>query len=189
MQQHRSLLTELADLRAAGAIADRAIHGDTKLENFLFDAVTGRAIALVDLDTIMPGTWLVDWGDMARSLCNVAGEAERDLDLVRVDEQVYAAATEGFLSEIKSATPLEISLMPRAVVSISLELGIRFLGDYLRGDTYFQLGPLDPEDLNRVKGLAQLRLARELIEHLPQAEALVSRSAVLSTGASGAILA
>lgn len=176
--KHRESLTELAELRATGKIADRAIHGDTKLENFLFDAETGRAIALVDLDTIMPGTWLVDWGDMARSLCNVAGETERNLDLVRVDEQVYAAATEGFLGEIRSAAPEEIALMPRAVVSIALELGIRFLGDYLRGDTYFQLGPGDPPDLNRVRGLAQLRLAREMLHHLPKAESLVRQVSV-----------
>lgn len=165
-QENRRLLTEIADGRAEGRIADRAIHGDTKLENFLFDAGTGAAIALVDLDTIMPHSWLVDWGDMVRSLCNVAGEAERDLDLVRVDEEVVVAATEGFRTEIHTATPEEIALMPRAVAAIALELAVRFLADYLRGDTYFRLGPADASDLNRVRGLVQLRLAESLIELL-----------------------
>lgn len=163
---HRGLLTEIADGRASGRIADRAIHGDTKIENFLFDAETGAAIALVDLDTIMPHSWLVDWGDMVRSLCNVAGETERDLDLIRVDKEIYSEVTRGFLSEIRSATPEEIALMPRAVASIALELGIRFLADYLRGDTYFQLGLTDATDLNRVRGLGQLRLAAHLIDRL-----------------------
>ena len=65
---------------AAGRIRRTAIHGDTKLENFLFDDRTGQVKALVDLDTIMPHTWLADWGDMVRSLCNVAGEKEPDRD-------------------------------------------------------------------------------------------------------------
>lgn len=163
VDEHRSLLTEIAEGRVDGKIADRAIHGDTKLENFLFDDETGAAIALVDLDTIMPHSWLVDWGDMVRSLCNVAGETERDLELVAVDDEVYAVVTEGFLGEIHSATPEEIALMPRAVAAIALELGIRFLADYLRGDTYFRLGPTDASDLNRVRGLGQVRLASLLI--------------------------
>ena len=180
VREHRALLVELADLRASGAIADRAIHGDTKLENFLFDAATGEAVALVDLDTVMAGTWLVDWGDMARSLCNVAGEAERDRDAVRVDESVYAACADGLLTTMTTATEFEKRLMPRAVASIALELGVRFLADYLRGDTYFALGPGDEADLNRVRGLGQLSLAARLLEMLPWAESLVGGSPATS---------
>src|SRR5207248_3190594 len=66
----------------SGAIRRVAIHGDTKLDNFLFCDRTGRAKALIDLDTIMPHSWLADWGDMVRSLVNVAGEKERDLSKV-----------------------------------------------------------------------------------------------------------
>ena len=139
-----------------------AVHGDTKLENFLFSATTGRVKALVDLDTIMPQTWLSDWGDMVRSLANVAGEKERDLDRVSVDMDVYEAVARGFLSTAREVTAHEVSLMVEAVEIIALELGLRFLTDYIRGDSYFKLGPADPPDLNKVRGRVQLTLFSQL---------------------------
>jgi hypothetical protein len=172
---HRDLGLALQEKRERGEIRRTAIHGDTKIENFLFCAMTGQVVALVDLDTVMPLTWLADWGDMVRSLCNVAGEKERNLELVQVDREVYAAVLQGFLSTASSVTPEEIALMPRAVQVIALELGIRFLADYLRGDTYFQLGPNDPRDLNKVRAMVQLRLFEKLLEHEPEANELVKR--------------
>jgi hypothetical protein len=121
----------------------------------------------------MPHTWLADWGDMVRSLANVAGERERDLNRVRVNRDVYQAVLAGFLRTTTTATPEEIAMMPRAVQAIALELGVRFLADYLRGDTYFQLGPGDPEDLNKVRALVQLELFRQLMDHEAEADALV----------------
>jgi Ser/Thr protein kinase RdoA (MazF antagonist) len=170
---NRALAMSIFEARARGDIRTTAIHGDTKIENFLFDALTGRVMALVDLDTIMPLTWLADWGDMVRSLVNVAGEKERDLSKVQVDEEVYAAVLEGFLSTASTATPEEIALMPRAVQAIALELGVRFLSDYLRGDTYFKLGPNDPRDLNKVRAMVQIRLFENLVEHEPKAAAIL----------------
>jgi hypothetical protein len=142
----------------SGRIRRVAIHGDTKLDNFLFSTRTRRAKALVDLDTIMPHTWLADWGDMVRSLVNVAGEKERDLSRVRVDMDVYRSVARGFLSTAREVTPAEVDLMADAPQIIALELGLRFLTDYLRGDSYFKLGPADPPDLNRVRAMAQLTL-------------------------------
>lgn len=147
---------------ASGRVRRMAIHGDTKVENFLFDRETGRVRSLVDLDTIMPFTWLADWGDMVRSLCNVAGEKEYDLDRVDVDRDVYAAVRGGFLGTVREATEAEKRLMPEAVEAIALELGVRFLTDYFRGDDYFQLTPADPRDLNRQRGLVQLTLFQRL---------------------------
>lgn len=170
---HRARGMLLQEAREEGAIRQRAIHGDTKIENFLFDAQTGEVVALVDLDTVMPHTWLADWGDMVRSLANVAGERERDLSRVRVNRDVYQAVLAGFLRTTTTATPEEIAMMPRAVQAIALELGVRFLADYLRGDTYFQLGPGDPEDLNKVRALVQLELFRQLMDHEAEADALV----------------
>ncbi|HSK08725.1 MAG TPA: phosphotransferase, partial [Vicinamibacterales bacterium] len=146
----------------SGKIRRLAIHGDTKLDNFLFSTRTGRVKALVDLDTIMPHTWLADWGDMVRSLVNVAGEKERDLARVRVDLDVFRAVARGFLSTTREVTPAEMDLMVEAPQIIALELGLRFLTDYLRGDSYFKLGPADPPDLNRVRAMAQLELFRKL---------------------------
>ncbi len=173
--EHRDLALSLQDLRESGTIRQTAIHGDTKIENFLFDAMTGDVIALVDLDTVMPHSWLADWGDMVRSLANVAGEKERDLNKVQVGRDVYAAVMEGFLSTASTATPEEIALMPKAVQVIALELGIRFLADYLRGDTYFQLGADDPADLNKVRAMVQLQLFTKLLEHEAEANALVEQ--------------
>jgi hypothetical protein len=146
----------------SGGIRRTAIHGDTKIENFLFCQYTGRVRSLVDLDTIMPYTWLADWGDMVRSLCNVAGEKEADLSKVVVDREVYAAVTRGFLSTTEACPLEEIKRMPDAVAIITFELGLRFLTDYLRGDNYFQLAEDDPANLNLIRGLAQLKLFREL---------------------------
>ncbi len=148
----------------AGRIRRVAIHGDTKLDNFLFSTHTGRVKALVDLDTIMPHTWLVDWGDMVRSLVNVAGEKEEDLSKVRVDMEIFRAVARGFLRSARGLPPREIGLMVDGVQIIALELGIRFLADHLRGDSYFKLGPADPPDLNRTRAMVQLTLFEKLRE-------------------------
>jgi len=153
----------------SGRIRRLAIHGDTKLDNFLFSTRTGRVKALVDLDTIMPHTWLADWGDMVRSLVNVAGEKERDLSRVQVDMDVYRAVARGFLSTARRVTPAEVDLMADAPQIIALELGLRFLLDYLRGDSYFKLGPADPPDLNGARAMAQLSLFRRLRERADEA--------------------
>ncbi|HWD40625.1 MAG TPA: phosphotransferase [Fimbriimonas sp.] len=153
-----------------GTIRHTLIHGDTKIENFLFCSHSGRVKGLVDLDTIMPFTWLADWGDMVRSMVNVAGEKERDLSKVTVDRDVYDAVARGFLEAAREVTDAEVSLMVASVQAITLELGLRFLTDYLRGDTYFQLSPNDPPDLNRVRAMVQLTLYRRLVEFGPAAE-------------------
>ncbi len=159
---HRMDALGLLDMREKGEIRQVAIHGDTKIENFLFDVYDGRVRSLVDLDTVMPHSWLADWGDMIRSLVNVAGEREQDLSKVKVDNRIYDAVTEGFLTTTKTATEREKALMPLAVKVITIELGVRFLADYLRGDTYFQLGPGDAPDLNKTRAMVQLALAQQL---------------------------
>lgn len=152
-----------------GVIRRTLIHGDTKIENFLFCRHSGRVKALVDLDTIMPFTWLADWGDMVRSLANVAGEREENLDEVRVDTDVYEAVARGFLRTATQVTEFEVDLMVDAVQVIALELGVRFLADYLRGDTYFQRGPGDPPDVNKIRAKVQLALYQRLVEFGPTA--------------------
>jgi hypothetical protein len=158
----RTLGLTLQEAMESGRIRTVAIHGDTKLDNFLFDRVNGKVRSLVDLDTIMPHTWLADWGDMVRSLSNVAGEKERDPRQVRVDLQVYRALAEGFLGTARTILPNEIRLMVPAVQVITLELGLRFLADYLRGDNYFRLSLTDPPDLNKVRAISQFTLFEQL---------------------------
>ncbi len=165
--ESRELAFALLRAMERGKIRRVAIHGDTKLDNFLFDAETGAVRALVDLDTIMPHTWLADWGDMARSLVNVVGEKATDLSRVRVDTDVFEALARGFLTTAREVTEPEIELMVDAVQILALELGVRFLADYIRGDSYFQPAPGDPPDINKTRAMVQLTLYRELTRRAP----------------------
>ncbi len=160
---------------AAGRIRHTLIHGDTKIENFLFCTETAKVKSLVDLDTIMPFTWLADYGDLQRSMVNVAGEKEQDLSKVKVNRDVYEAVAKGFLKAAQQVTENEVAMMVSAVQAITLELGLRFLTDYLKGDTYFQLGEGDPADLNRTRAMVQLTLYQRLAEFAPEAEAMMAK--------------
>jgi hypothetical protein len=173
VNQYRKQAMVLHNALQDGTVRRMMIHGDTKIENFLFCAETGRVKSLIDLDTIVPGTWLADWGDMVRSLVNVAGECESDLSKVVVDEDVYAAVLTGFLKTSTLARPEELDLMVEAVISITLELGTRFLTDYLRGDSYFKISPETP-NLNLIRGAVQLTLAEKLMAHAPKAHRLIA---------------
>jgi hypothetical protein len=133
--------------------------------------------SLVDLDTIMPHTWLADWGDMVRSLVNVAGEKVRSLARVDVDMEIYEALVRGFLSTARRITRDEVALMADAVEIISLELGVRFLADYLRGDSYFKLSPTDPPDLNKLRAMVQLRLFQRLLDNAARTRQCISQLA------------
>jgi hypothetical protein len=161
-----------------GTIRKTLIHGDTKIENFLFCSESGRVKSLVDLDTIMPFTWLADYGDMLRSLVNVAGEKERDLNKVVIDEDVYEAVSKGFLQAAKHVTEAEVEMLVFSVQAITLELGLRFLTDYLRGDTYFQLADDDARDLNKIRAMVQLTLYRRLSEFETDAKQRLAKNRV-----------
>lgn len=171
IQREKPMGMLLFDAVSDGYLRRTLMHGDTKIENFLFDAQTLNAISLVDLDTVMNYTWLADLGDMLRSLINVAGETETDLSQVVVNEDVFFAVMDGFLSEASNIAPEERKLLVKCVQCITMELGLRFLTDYLRGDTYFGLTDSDPADLNRTRGLVQLRLYEQLLDFAPKAEA------------------
>ena len=171
-EQEPFAMTLLKEMEG-GRIRRVAIHGDTKLDNFLFSTRTGHVKALVDLDTIMPHTWLADWGDMVRSLVNVAGEKESDLSKVRVDMDIFHAIARGFLRSARGLLPREVELMVDAIQIIALELGIRFLADHLRGDSYFKLGPADPPDLNKTRAMVQLTLFQKLRANADEARRCV----------------
>jgi len=158
-----------------GKIRTVAIHGDTKLDNFLFSVDQRRVKALVDLDTIMPHSWLADWGDMVRSLSNLAGEKETNLTRVQVDSEIFEAVARGFLSTTQQVTGDEVDLMVDAVQILALELGVRFLADYLRGDSYFGLGPTDLPNLNKRRAMVQLTLFERLCEKSFQLRETIER--------------
>jgi hypothetical protein len=160
--EHKSYALTLARGLEIGKLKRTVIHGDTKLENFLFSNTTGKIKALVDLDTIMPHTWLSDWGDMTRSLTNIAGEKEINLENIQIDLEVFQAAAKGYLAAAHPDVIQEIELMAEAPPIMALELGVRFLADYLRGDNYFAIGTQDPPDLNKTRAMVQFNVFEKL---------------------------
>jgi len=128
----------LMDLRRRGELPLRVTHNDTKLNNVMLDAATRTPLCVIDLDTVMPGLAANDFGDSIRFGASTAAEDERDLDRVELSLALYGAYAEGFLRACgKGLTKTEIDTLPHGVKLMTLECGVRFLTDYLNGDTYF----------------------------------------------------
>ena len=135
----QTIAETLVDLQESGMIPERVVHNDTKLDNLLFDQRSGKAICVIDLDTVMPGLALHDFGDMVRTMTSTAVEDEADLSQVRLSMDYYEAVVEGYLSETSGfLTKPEIEHLPLSGMIITIETGLRFLTDYLRGDEYFR---------------------------------------------------
>lgn len=158
----------LTGLIASGDLPLRVTHNDTKLNNVLFDNETGEGICIVDLDTVMSGLSLYDFGDSIRFGASTAAEDEKDLDKVHFSMEYFRAYAEGYLAEAGgSLTPNEIRNLAFASKIMTLECGMRFLGDYINGDTYFKTAY--PEH-NLVRARTQLKLVAEMEEAMPQME-------------------
>jgi hypothetical protein len=153
----------LLDLHRAGAIPERVTHNDTKINNVLMDRVTCRALCIIDLDTVMPGLSLYDFGDLVRSSVSPAAEDETDLSRVSVRMPIYDALARGYLSAARSfLTEAEKAHLTFSGNLITFECGIRFLADHLNGDTYFKI---DREGHNLDRCRTQFRLVEEIETH------------------------
>ncbi|MGN0572208.1 MAG: phosphotransferase enzyme family protein [Candidatus Fimenecus sp.] len=129
----------LLDLIDRGELPLRVTHNDTKLNNILFDSKTNQGICIIDLDTVMPGLALYDFGDSIRFGANTASEDEQDVSKVSLSLPLYKAYTEGYLHTAKdSLWAKEIEYLPFSAKLMTFECGMRFLADYLNGDTYFK---------------------------------------------------
>ncbi len=136
----RSLAPVLTNLVSEGKLSLRVVHNDPKVNNFMIHAETGKALCMLDLDTVKPGIVHFDFGDCVRSAANPLGEDAANLDLVRFDLSLYNAVMRGYISEAGTfLTQEELAMLPKSVEVITFELGIRFLVDYLQGDTYFKI--------------------------------------------------
>lgn len=163
----------IVGLLEAGAIPYRVTHNDTKINNILFDAESDKALCVIDLDTVMPGTSIYDFGDAVRSGASTAREDEEDLSKVHFDLSMFERFTRGFLEETKGLlTAEEIRLLPLGAKIITLELASRFLTDYLDGDIYFKISR---PDHNLVRARNQIRLAQEMEAVFPEMEDIVRR--------------
>lgn len=129
----------LTNLLAEGKLPLRVTHNDTKLNNILFDADTHKALCIIDLDTVMPGLSLYDFGDSIRFGANTGAEDETDLSKVELDLSLFEAFTKGYLEGCAgSLAPKEIEMLPMGAKLMTYECGIRFLADFLTGDHYFK---------------------------------------------------
>lgn len=138
VEKEAYLADKLTSALADGRIPVRVTHNDTKINNVLFDNATNQGICVIDLDTVMPGTSLYDFGDMVRSGASTTEEDETDLSKVKIDMDYYKAFVEGFKDGVgEGLTSAELSMLALSAKVIAFELGIRFLGDYLNGDVYF----------------------------------------------------
>ncbi len=131
----------LIGMLADGTLPERITHNDTKINNVLFDNGTGEGICVIDLDTVMPGLVHYDFGDMVRTATSTAAEDETDLSRVVVRFDLFEALLRGYLDAAGGfLTPEEKALLPFSGKLITLEIGVRFLTDYLQGDVYFKTG-------------------------------------------------
>ncbi|QHI69113.1 phosphotransferase enzyme family protein [Tichowtungia aerotolerans] len=127
------------DLMASGEIPERVTHNDTKLNNVLIDNASGKGQCVIDLDTVMPGSVLYDFGDMIRTTTNQAAEDECDLSKVKMNIDYFEALVKGYLETASGfLVPKERELLAFSGKLITFEIGLRFLTDYLQGDVYFK---------------------------------------------------
>ena len=160
VRARRHLAPLLTDLMESGRVPVRVVHNDPKVNNVMVHAVTRKALCMLDLDTVKPGIVHFDFGDCVRSAANPAGEDAPDLDSIIFDRSRFAALSRGYLGEALSfLTPPEIEYLPLSVKVITFELGIRFLVDFLRGDTYFRVRFAD-HNLHRAR--VQFRLLESM---------------------------
>ena len=150
----------LVEQQENGTLPIRVTHNDTKLNNILFDADTGKGLCIIDLDTIMPGLAANDFGDSIRFGAATAEEDEKDLSKMHFDISLYELYTKGYLEETRDVlTPEEAVSLAWGARLMTLECGMRFLTDYLQGDTYFKTAY--PEH-NLVRARTQFRLVEEM---------------------------
>ncbi len=147
-----------------GKLPLRVTHNDTKGNNIMIDIATGSPLAVIDLDTVMPGFAMNDFGDAVRYAANTAAEDEPDITKVSLDMARFDALAEGFLTPMAGKlTVEEIENMPYGVIMMTLELAVRFFKDYLDGDVYFKIGH-PTHNLERAR--CQLALAKDMMTKL-----------------------
>lgn len=164
-----------------GILPRRITHNDTKFNNVLFDA-DNKAQCVIDLDTVMPGYAAYDFGDAIRTLVNTAAEDEKDLEKIAIDLPLFDAFTKGFLQETHGfLTPAEIQSLSWGVLLLPYLMGVRFLTDYLQGDSYYKTS-FAGHNLQRCK--AQFQLLRKLEARYTALEDTVNSIAAMYTGRS-----
>ena len=160
IEQRREFAHVLENARKQGKLQLRPVHGDPKVNNVMIDEATGRAISLVDLDTVKPGLIHYDIGDCMRSGCNPLGEETEQWEAVQFDPEIGAAILEGYLTQARNfLTVADYDYLFDSIRLLALELGVRFFTDYLDGNVYFKIK--HPQH-NLQRALVQFKLTESI---------------------------
>lgn len=171
VKERKEYCSRFVDMIDQGKLPLRVTHNDTKLNNVLFDEETDKAICVIDLDTVMPGLALYDFGDSIRFGANTAVEDEKDLNKVSINLEYFEAYAKGFLSQAGSSfTDAEIDNLAFASILMTFECGMRFLTDYLNGDTYFKTAY---SEHNLVRAKDQFALVADMEKHLEEMKQII----------------
>lgn len=170
VNRRREECARLVNRCAAGEIPERITHNDTKINNVMLDDETGKGICVIDLDTVMPGLALYDFGDMVRSAAAASAEDERDLSKVGTRIEVFEALLKGYLSEAKFLNEAEVDELAFCGRLITMTIGIRFLTDYLSGDVYFKTHR-EGQNIDRCR--VQFQMVRSMEEQAAAMQAAV----------------
>jgi Ser/Thr protein kinase RdoA (MazF antagonist) len=150
-------------LISQGGLILRVMHNDTKINNILFDATTRKAVCVIDLDTLMPGYFIYDLGDMIRTFVSPVSEEEKDLTKVTFRESIYKALLEGYQSQMSDTlNEIENTLAPFAGMMMTYIMALRMLADFLNGNVYYHV---TYEEQNLVRARNQFRLLQLLESH------------------------
>ncbi len=160
---------------ARGEIPMRVTHNDTKCNNVMFDKDTKEPLAVIDLDTVMPGFTAYDYGDAVRFAANTAAEDEPDVSKVSLDLRLCRAFTDGFVGKIRDHLRREeVNTLPDGLLLITLELAARFLTDYLDGDRYFKIRT---NDHNLIRARNQIALAQDICRKMDDLREIIAQQA------------
>lgn len=171
--EYSKYASKITEAMENGDVPLRVTHNDTKLNNILFDAKTDKDVCVIDLDTVMPGSVLYDFGDALRFGASSAEEDETNLEKVYFDLDKFEAFSKGFLSELgKCLTEKEIELLPLSALLMTYECGIRFLADHINGDTYFKI---HRENHNLDRARNQFALVKDIEKKLPEMAEIVKK--------------
>ena len=162
----------IVSLLNSGEMPTKVTHNDTKLNNVMLDKDTGKPVAVIDLDTIMQGSICYDFGDSIRFGCNHSSEDEKDLSKVNFDLDLFREYSKGYLSAIGNGiTKCEKDNLAFSSILMTFECGMRFLTDYLEGDTYFRI-KYPTQNVDRTR--TQFKLVEDMEKLLPEMEKIVN---------------
>ncbi len=164
----------ICDCLDSGELPLRVTHNDTKINNVLLDSKTRKALCVIDLDTVMPGSSLYDYGDSIRFGAATAAEDEKDLSKVRMSLTLFRVYTAGFLKACSTLTEKEIEMLPVGAKMMTLEVAVRFLTDYLDGDQYFKTAYAE-HNLDRAR--TQIKLVADMESKWEQMNTIVAEEA------------